>query len=81
MSARDRSLTEPASFASQEDLDPAIVDIDDVEELEAEGSRQGIGRRADRAPSDREHGLKTALALVDQPLDDHVRAQLERLYA
>ncbi len=29
----------------------------------------------------REHGLKTALALVDQPLDDHVRAQLERLYA
>ena len=59
MSARDRSLTEPASFASQEDLDPAIVDIDDVEELEAEGSRQGIGRRADRAPADREHGLKT----------------------
>jgi len=29
----------------------------------------------------REHGLATALALVDQPLDDHVRAQLERLYA
>ena len=27
----------------------------------------------------REHGLRVALALVDQPLDDHVRAQLERL--
>ncbi|HEX3240758.1 MAG TPA: pyridoxal-phosphate dependent enzyme [Solirubrobacterales bacterium] len=29
----------------------------------------------------REHGLETALALVDQPLDDHVRAQLIRLEA
>ncbi len=29
----------------------------------------------------REHGLATALALVDQPVDDHVRAQLERLKA
>lgn len=29
----------------------------------------------------REHGLETALALVDQPLDDHVRAQLARLDA
>ena len=29
----------------------------------------------------REHGLKTALALVDQPIDDHVRAQLARLEA
>jgi D-cysteine desulfhydrase len=29
----------------------------------------------------REHGLRAALALVDQPLDDHVRAQLERLRA
>lgn len=29
----------------------------------------------------REHGLKTALALVDQPVDDHVRAQLARLEA
>lgn len=27
----------------------------------------------------REHGLDTALALVDQPIDDHVRAQLARL--
>jgi D-cysteine desulfhydrase len=27
----------------------------------------------------REHGLDTALALVDQPVDDHVRAQLARL--
>lgn len=29
----------------------------------------------------REHGLRTALALVDQPVDDHVRAQLARLEA
>ncbi len=28
-----------------------------------------------------EHGLKTALALVDQPVDEHVRAQLARLEA
>ncbi len=27
----------------------------------------------------REHGFETALALVDQPVDDHVRAQLARL--
>ncbi|MFD7844394.1 1-aminocyclopropane-1-carboxylate deaminase/D-cysteine desulfhydrase [Nocardia sp. NPDC059764] len=27
----------------------------------------------------REHGLKTVLALIDQPEDDHVRAQLKRL--
>ena len=45
MSARDRSVTEPASFASQEDPDPAVVDIEEAEALEAEGSRQGIGRR------------------------------------
>ncbi len=29
----------------------------------------------------RDQGLKTALVLIDQPLDDHVRAQLERLRA
>ncbi|HEY3435470.1 MAG TPA: pyridoxal-phosphate dependent enzyme [Solirubrobacterales bacterium] len=29
----------------------------------------------------REHGLKTALALVDQPVDEHVEAQLARLEA
>jgi D-cysteine desulfhydrase len=29
----------------------------------------------------REHGLATALALVDQPVDDHVRAQLARVEA
>jgi len=27
----------------------------------------------------REHGLRTILALIDQPVDDHVRAQMERL--
>ena len=29
----------------------------------------------------REHGLRTVLGLVDQPVDDHVRAQLSRLAA
>jgi D-cysteine desulfhydrase len=29
----------------------------------------------------REHGIGTALALVDQPVDEHVKAQLERLRA
>ncbi len=29
----------------------------------------------------REHGIHTALALVDQPVDEHVRAHLERLRA
>lgn len=29
----------------------------------------------------REHGLETALALVDQPIDDHVQAQLARIEA
>lgn len=29
----------------------------------------------------REHGLRTALALIDQPVDEHVRAQLGRLRA
>lgn len=29
----------------------------------------------------RDQGLDTALALIDQPIDDHVRAQLERLRA
>jgi len=29
----------------------------------------------------RDHGLETALALVDQPVDEHVRAQLTRLEA
>jgi D-cysteine desulfhydrase len=29
----------------------------------------------------REHGLSTVLALVDQPLDEHVEAQMERLRA
>ncbi len=29
----------------------------------------------------REQGIETALALIDQPLDDHVEAQLERLRA
>ena len=30
-----------------------------ADDLEAEGSHQGLGHRADKAPSDREHGKKT----------------------
>jgi D-cysteine desulfhydrase len=43
----------------------------------------GLGTNWDLATAlyAREHGLETALALVDQPVDDHVRAQLARLEA
>ncbi|MBT9471554.1 MAG: hypothetical protein V4514_13595 [Pseudomonadota bacterium] len=40
-------------------MDPVVTDIEEIDGLEAEGSHQGIGRRADKPPSDREHGLKT----------------------
>lgn len=48
-----------------EELDPHLgpdtpsIQPGDTEDLEAEGVRQGIGRRADKAPVDREHGKKT----------------------
>jgi hypothetical protein len=47
-----------------ETLDPAIdpnqAELDfGADDLESEGSHQGIGHRADKAPSDREHGKKT----------------------
>lgn len=44
---------EQRSFDAGDDVDPAI------EDLELEASRQGIGRRADKGPVDREHGTKT----------------------
>jgi hypothetical protein len=41
-------------------IDPAQASLDfGADDLEAEGTRQGIGHRADNAPSDREHGKKT----------------------
>ena len=44
-----RSFTPPTGLPDPNEIDP----------LEAEGSHQGIGHRADKAPSDREHGKKT----------------------
>lgn len=49
---------------ANEDQDPAIdpnqgqLDFG-ADDLEADGSHQGTGRRADKAPADREHGRKT----------------------
>lgn len=58
MGAKDRSVDEEASFESDgvEALDE--VGLDDIE-FEAEGGRQGLGRKAEPHPADREHGLKT----------------------
>jgi hypothetical protein len=49
---------------ANEDQDPAIdptqASLDfGADDLEAEGSHEGIGHRSDKAPSDREHGKKT----------------------
>jgi hypothetical protein len=59
----------PRSFSSTgvepgPDQDPAVDPNQGVldfgaDDLEAEGSHQGLGRRADKAPVDREHGRKT----------------------
>ncbi len=46
-------------LAAQQDADGAEAEEHLAEEFEAEGTRQGIGHRADPAPSDREHGAKT----------------------
>lgn len=35
------------------------LDLGDLDPLEADGAHQGLGHRADKAPSDREHGRKT----------------------
>jgi hypothetical protein len=41
-------------------LDPTQAALDfGADDLEAEGTHQGLGHRADKAPSDREHGRKT----------------------
>ena len=49
---------------ANEDQDPVIdpnqADLDfGADDLEADGPRQGVGHRADKAPADREHGKKT----------------------
>ena len=59
MPPRKSSVTEAPSFQPEDGLDPVVADIEEIDGLEAEGSHQGIGRRADKPPSDREHGLKT----------------------
>ena len=37
----------------------SLPDPNEIDPLEAEGSHQGIGHRAAKAPSDLEHGKKT----------------------
>lgn len=56
MAANDRRDDEDASFEPEVELAPE--ELDGIE-FEAEGVRQGIGRRAEPHPADREHGLKT----------------------
>ncbi len=40
-------------------------DMDELNDLEAEGVHQGLGRRARKPPSDREHGVKTRRQFKD----------------
>jgi hypothetical protein len=41
-------------------IDPNQAQLDfGADDLETDGSHQGIGHRAEKAPSDREHGKKT----------------------
>ncbi len=41
-------------------IDPNQAELDfSADDLEADGSHQGIGHRAEKPPSDREHGKKT----------------------
>ncbi len=61
MAAKNRS-DQPAPEAVDGDgLDPDLLDLEEGVELEAEGSHQGIGRRAGGHPADREHGVKTRI--------------------
>ena len=45
-------------LAAQQEADGTEAEEHLAEEFEAEGTRQGIGRR-DGSPADREHGVKT----------------------
>ena len=56
MAAKDRRDDEDVSFDPEMDLTPE--ELDGIE-FEAEGGREGIGRRTEPHPADREHGLKT----------------------
>ncbi len=40
-------------------------DMDELDDLEAEGARQGLGHRAEKPPSDRQHGVKTRQQFKD----------------
>lgn len=42
-----------------------LEDRDELDDLEAEGAHQGLGHRAEKPPSDREHGVKTRQQFKD----------------
>lgn len=59
MAEKPRSFS-PTQVEPKQDQEPAQASLDfGADDLEAEGSHQGLGHRADKAPSDREHGKKT----------------------
>ncbi|MGH6999664.1 MAG: hypothetical protein ACREEO_15820 [Phenylobacterium sp.] len=59
MAAKNRSDQPAPEPVDGDGLDPDLLDLEEGVELEAEGSHQGIGRRASGHPADREHGVKT----------------------
>lgn len=57
---RELSRQRDAGETLDPPIDPNQAELDfGSDDLETDGSRQGIGHRADKAPSDREHGKKT----------------------
>lgn len=58
--AHDPRSFSPVTVEAAHKQDGGEIDIEAIaEDLEAEGRHQGLGHRADPAPSDREHGRKT----------------------
>lgn len=70
MAEKPRSFS-PAPTEAVVDEGPGVdprqqeLDLSELDALEAEGTHQGLGHRADKAPSDREHGKKTRQRLKD----------------
>jgi hypothetical protein len=59
MAAKKPSAPPPTEAIDGDGLDQEIFDLEEGTQLEADGSHQGIGRRASGHPADREHGIKT----------------------
>jgi hypothetical protein len=69
MAEKPRSFSPaPTDTALDQDpgADPRQLELElDLDPLEADGAHQGLGHRADKAPSDREHGKKTRQRFKD----------------